>query len=138
MFVGAVTRDSLETIFTKAKQRVNSSIQYYQAHASGIIVSDAIEYNSAITVHPDAKISSIKPYIGHTFHVSGLVSLIFVLEGLRNKRMPPLIKHIVKPNKFLSKEHNNLLTEELELTGPVAITNLGWGYHSHMIVSKSL
>ena len=135
MFVGAVTRDSLESLFLKAK---NNSVQYYQAHASGIIVSDAIEYNSAISVYPEAKISSIKPYIGHTFHISGLVSLIFVLEALKNKRMPPLIKHIDKPNKFLSKDKDNLLSEELELTGPVALTSLGWGYHSHMIVSKTL
>jgi acyl transferase domain-containing protein/cation diffusion facilitator CzcD-associated flavoprotein CzcO/acyl carrier protein/nucleoside-diphosphate-sugar epimerase len=68
------------------------SIQYAIAHSVGSSLSDPFEiqaYNDSINKYTDKKqfcaLSSIKPYIGHTFAASGIVSLIAMCLAIRNR-----------------------------------------------------
>lgn len=81
------------------------SICYIEAHGSGTIVGDPIEFKAiqeAFGNHfsPSCKIGSVKSNIGHAIHAAGIAGIIKVMMALQNKLLPPTLNY-ASPNPML-------------------------------------
>jgi 3-oxoacyl-[acyl-carrier-protein] synthase II len=64
-------------------------IDYINAHATGTVVGDDIEYELMNTLFPNKVMVSNKGQIGHSLGVSGVLETIYTTLALRDQRTPP-------------------------------------------------
>ncbi|WP_440119141.1 SDR family NAD(P)-dependent oxidoreductase [Paenibacillus sp. QZ-Y1] len=90
------------------------SVQFIMSQSVGSPIGDAIEMQALSNVYgsyndQDASVAigSVKPLIGHTFAVSGLVSLITMLMAMRHKTIPALHSY-EEPNRYINRNMGNL------------------------------
>lgn len=83
-------------------------IDYVAAHGTGTKLGDPVEvaalteaFRASTSKTGYCTLGSISPYLGHTFAVSGIVSMIAVLLGMKNNTIPPSL-NCEKRNEFLS------------------------------------
>ncbi len=87
-----------------------SDIDYIEAHGTGTIVGDSVEFNAIQHIHKGHHtqekpliIGAVKSNIGHSIASSGVASLIKAIGALKHEAIPPNL-HYVKPNKSINPE----------------------------------
>jgi len=77
------------TSMTKALRNANNPlINYVNAHATSTPAGDIVEYNSIMSVLPNAKIFSNKGKIGHTMGAAGVIETIYSIEAIKHQIIP--------------------------------------------------
>jgi 3-oxoacyl-[acyl-carrier-protein] synthase II len=61
------------------------------AHATGTIAGDDIEYNAVKELLPNAVMTANKGQIGHTLAASGIIETIYAIQSLRTQICPPTV-----------------------------------------------
>lgn len=61
------------------------------AHATGTIAGDDIEYNAVKELLPNAVMTANKGQIGHTLAASGIIETIYAIQSLRYQMCPPTV-----------------------------------------------
>lgn len=83
-----------------------SDIDYIEAHGTGTILGDAIEFQAIQQVHQGYHqdkpliIGALKSALGHTVSSSGLASILKVIGTFNNELIPPNL-HYSTPNKSI-------------------------------------
>ncbi len=75
----------------KSSSIVPSQIKFINAHATGTIAGDEIEYDVMLKNFPGATITANKGQIGHTLAASGIIELIYTIQSLRHQICPPTV-----------------------------------------------
>ncbi|ARM34745.1 SDR family NAD(P)-dependent oxidoreductase [Legionella longbeachae] len=96
---------------TLAQANVTASdIDYLEAHGTGTIVGDSVEFNAIQHVHQGLHskekpliIGALKSNIGHGIASSGIASLIKVICALWYEKIPPNL-HYSKPNQAIDPQ----------------------------------
>ena len=82
-------------------------IDYIEGHGTGLKAGDESElyaYSKLIESSDDVEkiyLGTLKPNIGHLEAASGIASLIKILLGIRNKKIPPMALETATENSFL-------------------------------------
>ena len=71
-----------------------TDINYINAHATGTIAGDDIEFYAMRELFPNQVITANKGQIGHTLAASGIVETIYTLLSLRDQISPPTVNLI--------------------------------------------
>ena len=66
-------------------------IKFINAHATGTIAGDEIEYNIMHSMFPNAVMTANKGQIGHTLAASGIIETIYAIQSLRYQMCPPTV-----------------------------------------------
>lgn len=66
-------------------------IKLINAHATGTIAGDEIEYDVMLRNFPGATMTANKGQIGHTLAASGIIELIYTIQSLRHQICPPTV-----------------------------------------------
>ncbi|OGV44123.1 MAG: hypothetical protein A3F46_10645 [Legionellales bacterium RIFCSPHIGHO2_12_FULL_42_9] len=81
-----------------------ADIDYIEAHGTGTMLGDAVEFNAIQTVHTGHHsknkpliIGALKSNLGHTLSSSGIASLIKVIGAFKHETIPPNL-HYSSPN----------------------------------------
>jgi 3-oxoacyl-[acyl-carrier-protein] synthase II len=61
------------------------------AHATGTVAGDDIEYNAMCELFPNAVMTANKGQIGHTLAASGIIETIYTIQSLRYQMCPPTV-----------------------------------------------
>lgn len=84
-----------------------ADIDYLEAHGTGTIVGDSIEFNAITQVHQGQHskenplvIGALKSTIGHGIASSGIASLIKAICALQHEKIPPNL-HYSQPNQAI-------------------------------------
>ncbi|HHF0572900.1 TPA: SDR family NAD(P)-dependent oxidoreductase [Legionella anisa] len=87
-----------------------SDIDYIEAHGTGTIVGDSVEFNAIQHIHKGHHnqdkpliIGAVKSNIGHSIASSGVASLIKAIGALKHETIPANL-HYTKPNKTIDPE----------------------------------
>ncbi len=87
-----------------------SDIDYIEAHGTGTIVGDSVEFNAIQYIHKGHHnqgkpliIGAVKSNIGHSIASSGVASLIKAIGALKHETIPANL-HYAKPNKTIDPE----------------------------------
>ncbi|MCL9683883.1 SDR family NAD(P)-dependent oxidoreductase [Legionella maioricensis] len=87
-----------------------SEIDYIEAHGTGTVVGDSVEFNAIQYIHQGHHskekpliIGALKSNLGHTISSSGIASLIKVIEALKNETIPANL-HFSTPNPAITPE----------------------------------
>ncbi|WP_454780452.1 SDR family NAD(P)-dependent oxidoreductase [Legionella sp. WA2022007384] len=87
-----------------------SDIDYIEAHGTGTIVGDSVEFNAIQQIHKGYHtqdkpliIGAVKSNIGHSIASSGVASLIKAIGALKHETIPANL-HYTKPNKTIDPE----------------------------------
>ncbi|WP_131777542.1 SDR family NAD(P)-dependent oxidoreductase [Legionella cherrii] len=87
-----------------------SDIDYIEAHGTGTIVGDSVEFNAIQQIHKGHHsqdkpliIGAVKSNIGHSISSSGVASLIKAIGALKHETIPANL-HYTKPNKTIDPE----------------------------------
>ncbi|WP_233586526.1 SDR family NAD(P)-dependent oxidoreductase [Legionella sp. km772] len=87
-----------------------SDIDYIEAHGSGTVLGDSVEFNAIRQVHEGQHsqenpliIGAVKSILGHTISSSGIASLLKVIGALNQGIIPPNL-HFLKPNNTINPE----------------------------------
>lgn len=65
-------------------------IGYINAHATGTVVGDVIEYNAMMNILPERIMTANKGHIGHTICSSGIIETAYTALALRDQITPPV------------------------------------------------
>jgi 3-oxoacyl-[acyl-carrier-protein] synthase II len=65
-------------------------IDYINAHATGTVVGDIIEYNAMKNILPGRTMTANKGHIGHTICSSGIIETAYTALALRDQITPPV------------------------------------------------
>jgi len=65
-------------------------IDYINAHATGTVVGDIIEYNAMKNILPGRTMTANKGHIGHTICSSGIIETAYTALALRDQLTPPV------------------------------------------------
>ena len=65
-------------------------IDYINAHATGTVVGDIIEYNAMLNILPGRVMTANKGHIGHTICSSGIIETAYTALALRDQLTPPV------------------------------------------------
>ena len=65
-------------------------IDYINAHATGTVVGDIIEYNAMKNILPGRTMTANKGHIGHTICSSGIIETAYTALALRDQITPPI------------------------------------------------
>ncbi len=81
------------------------SICYIEAHGSGTIVGDPIEFQAIVDAfeyrfNPHCRIGSVKSNLGHAIHAAGIAGIVKVMKILQEKVIPPNLNYL-HPNPLL-------------------------------------
>lgn len=125
------------------------SICYIEAHGSGTIVGDPIEFKAIVDAfdhrfNPLCKIGSVKSNIGHAIHAAGIAGMVKVMKILQEKVIPPNLNYS-KPNPLLEFEGHPLkVNTELFTLSPgevplrACINSLGiGGTNAHAVCEEA-
>jgi 3-oxoacyl-[acyl-carrier-protein] synthase II len=87
-------------------------IGYINAHATGTIIGDDIEFYAMRDLFPGATMISNKGQLGHTLGASGIIESIFTVLALKNNVTPPNInfKDPIDSGMFIPVEQTALNT----------------------------
>lgn len=66
-----------------------SKINFINAHATGTVAGDEVEYEVMLKTFPSAIMTANKGQIGHTLAASGIIELIYTIQSLRFQICPP-------------------------------------------------
>ncbi|PWY55008.1 polyketide synthase [Legionella qingyii] len=87
-----------------------SDIDYIEAHGTGTIVGDSVEFNAIQQIHKGHHtqdnpliVGAVKSNIGHSIASSGVASLIKAIGALNHETIPANL-HYTKPNKTIDPE----------------------------------
>ena len=65
-------------------------IDYINAHATGTVVGDIIEYNAMLNILPGRTMTANKGQIGHTICSSGIIETAYTAMALKDQVTPPV------------------------------------------------
>jgi 3-oxoacyl-[acyl-carrier-protein] synthase II len=68
-----------------------SDIAYINAHATGTIAGDDIEFNAMKKLFPNTTMVANKGQIGHTLAASGIIETIYTIMAIKNQITPPTV-----------------------------------------------
>ncbi|WP_454785288.1 SDR family NAD(P)-dependent oxidoreductase [Legionella sp. WA2024007413] len=87
-----------------------SDIDYIEAHGTGTVVGDSVEFNAIQQIHKGYHtqdkpliIGAVKSNIGHSIASSGVASLIKAIGALKHETIPANL-HYTQPNKTIDPE----------------------------------
>ena len=87
-----------------------SDIDYIEAHGTGTVVGDSVEFNAIQHIHQGQHdkdkpliIGALKSNLGHTISSSGIASLIKVIEVFKHETIPANL-HYSTPNSSIDPE----------------------------------
>lgn len=90
-----------------AAQLQPCDITYIEAHGSGTVLGDRVEFNAIRQVHEGQHslekpliIGAVKSILGHTISSSGIASLFKVIAAFKHQLIPPNL-HYSEPNKTI-------------------------------------
>jgi 3-oxoacyl-[acyl-carrier-protein] synthase II len=66
-------------------------VKYVNAHATGTIAGDDIEFNAMRDLFPDTVMVANKGQIGHTLAASGIIETIYTIMAIKNQITPPTV-----------------------------------------------
>jgi 3-oxoacyl-[acyl-carrier-protein] synthase II len=95
-----------------------TDIGYINAHATGTIAGDDIEFYAMRDLFPNAVMTANKGQIGHTLAASGIVEIIYTLLALRDQMTPPTANLINPIDTGI-----NIPTKATAITAKYAIKN---------------
>lgn len=75
----------------KSSGVIPSQIKLINAHATGTIAGDEVEYEVMLNAFPNSVMTANKGQIGHTLAASGIIELIYTIQSLRYQICPPTI-----------------------------------------------
>ncbi|MCY8814956.1 condensation domain-containing protein [Bacillus atrophaeus] len=111
--ITAPSPEAQTEVVLKAWEKANihpEKVSYIEAHGTGTRLGDPIEIQGltdAFRRYTNKKgfcsIGSVKTNIGHLSEASGIVSMIKVILGLKNKQLFPSL-HFNEPNEFINFE----------------------------------
>ena len=86
-------------------------IEYINAHATGTVVGDIIEYNAMKNILPGRTMSANKGHIGHTICSSGIIETAYTALALRDQITPPVayLSEECGQGMYLPKETQSLI-----------------------------
>jgi 3-oxoacyl-[acyl-carrier-protein] synthase II len=93
-------------------------VQYINAHATGTVVGDVIEYNAMLNILPGRTMTANKGQIGHTICSSGIIETAYTALALRDQVTPPVALLTDPLNKGM-----NLPTSQQTISADYAIKN---------------
>jgi 3-oxoacyl-(acyl-carrier-protein) synthase len=95
--------------FTRAiqgamKMANNPKIEVIKTHGTGTLSNNISEKNGIKAVFDEFVATSLKPKIGHTMGVSGLLETCLLIDDMHNGFIPPILNRSEEDDVFLSKE----------------------------------
>ena len=130
---GKATVACMQEVLDKAGITADD-IGYVNAHATGTVIGDIIEYNAISKLFPGRVVVSHKGQLGHSLVPSGIIELIYTMLVLRDNISPPNVGLTDK----IGDGEVNLITETTKLDNPkYAIKNsFGFGGRNSSLVYK--
>lgn len=88
-------------------------IGYVNAHATGTVIGDDIEFYAMRDLFPGATMISNKGQLGHTLGASGIIESIFTVLALKNNLTPPNVnlEDPIDQGMFIPREQTVLNTK---------------------------
>lgn len=87
---GVSCKEAIQKALRYADVSIND-VGLVNAHATGTIAGDDIEYNSIKDLLPGAVVTANKGQIGHTLAASGIIETIYTIQSLRDQMCPPTV-----------------------------------------------
>ena len=147
---GAAQTRLLKTIYDQ-NQIDPDEIEYIVVHGTGTRLGDPVEVNALVEVFKESTtkesycaLTSAKTNFGHSFAASGLVSLIGLVQAMRNKTIPATL-HCREENDYINWQESPFYInkknkpwhskEGKSLTGAVSAFGMS-GTNAHLVVSS--
>ena len=140
-----VLAEALELSGVKADE-----VSYIEAHGTGTLVGDPIEFEALNQVYKDAtgnrhycRVGSVKSNIGHLGEAAGVAAIIKVVQSLQHRQLPATLNY-QSPNPDIELQDspfviNDALTDWAGINGRrvAGVTALGaGGTNAHVIIDE--